>query len=103
MGTNVDFISGGYQISPQSEETFIFWWANPVDKGKNFFDVSIAPQFDGTNTTMMPLEEKTRTWLYTVEEGAVHPVQWKLALTLHNPNDFAVNFLANHVMVYNSD
>jgi len=96
---NVNFISGSYKIPALSTETFTFWWPAPQLHGKNYFNVSIAPQRD-RHDTMKPLRELKREWLYMYEAGAVNPDQWRLQLTLQNDNDFEIRFLANHVQVY---
>ena len=99
---NTDFISGGYTIAALSSQVFTFWWPNPQPNGKEYFNVSIAPQFDNqqAHQVMKPLVEVKREWLYVVEPGHVNPVQWRLDLTLRNDNDFPIKFLANHFRAY---
>jgi hypothetical protein len=95
----VDHISGTYTASVSSEpQVYTFWWPNEPDKGNQYFNVSIAPQFvSATHPEMSPLVEVSREWLY-VATGVGH-FRTQLQLRLRNDNPFEVNFLANHVRV----
>ena len=97
---NVDVLSGTYHIPALSTNTFTFWWPSPQPNGKEYFDVSIAPHYYKQHNVMKPLLEVKREWLYVVEVGTIHPVQWRLDMTLRNDNDFQVTFLANHIRAY---
>jgi hypothetical protein len=96
----VEHISGLYTAPANSTSLYTFWWPNEPDKGNQYFNVSIAPQFDSpAYPEMSPLVEVSRQWLYVVDgPGKVRTV---LHLGLRNDNAFQVNFLANHVRVRN--
>jgi hypothetical protein len=94
----VDHISGVYPIAANSTPPpYTFWWPNEPPNGNQYFNVSIAPQFDDHNPVMKPLVEVKREWLYVLTGGG--HVQTQLHLTLQNNNDFEVKFRANHMRV----
>ena len=96
---DVNRISGLYTAPANSTTAFTFWWPNEPQTGNQFFNVSVAPQFDDpAHFNMSPLVEVSREWLYVVE-GVGH-VRTQLNLSLRNSNDFPVKFLANHVRVH---
>jgi hypothetical protein len=89
---NVAMKTGGYTIAALTSQEFTFWWGSDALPAA-YFDVSIEPNpkiFD-----IKPLIEERRQ--ITLFGGA--PRQPMLILTLRNPNDFAVDFFANHVRV----
>jgi hypothetical protein len=99
---------GGYTIPAKSTQVFSFWSivintqsAHAYDN--QYFNVSIAPEFDDENTVITPLVEVKRErssgtfWDPTSHE--ILGLQPFLFLTLQNDNDFAVKFLAVHVAI----
>jgi hypothetical protein len=92
----IEYKDGGYSIAPQSNQTFTFWWGRNSKAPHEYFDVSITPD-NFKETPMKPLiQEQKRVYLDT-SEG---PARVVVALTLRNENNFAVDFLANHVRIY---
>jgi hypothetical protein len=92
----VDHIAGLYTAPAKTTSLYIFWWPDEPDKGNQYFNVSIAPQFDSPGyPEMSPLVEVSRQWLYVAT--GVGKFQTRLHLELRNDNAFQVNFLANHV------
>lgn len=98
-----DYKKGSYTIAAQSTEQFSFWWSQGQDEhnGAQYFDVSIAPQYDTRNPSMRPLLEVKKESAYvagpTMDDKRARRV---LYLTLQNDNAFPVTFWANHVRVY---
>jgi hypothetical protein len=92
----IEYKDGAYSIAPQSNQTFTFWWGRNSKAPHEYFDVSITPD-NFKETPMKPLiQEQKRVYLDT-SEG---PARVVIALTLRNENNFAVDFLANHVRIY---
>ena len=92
---DVKLISGEYTIAAQATQVFTFWWpmgGDPIPPVKSYFDVSILAELKRLRE-MTPLVEVKRERGATVGSGPV------LYLTLQNPNNFAVTFFANHVLV----
>jgi hypothetical protein len=90
---NIDRKSAGYSIPAHTTQEFTFWWGSDAVP-LAYFDVSVEPNpkvFD-----MKPLIEEKRE--ITLFSGA--PRQPMLILTLTNNNNFAVDFFANHVRIY---
>jgi hypothetical protein len=94
---DVDTKSGTYTVRAHAsgrlgdpESTFTFWWGNDA-KPTEYFDVSIEP--NPAFLPMMPLEETHRQ--YTMAPSTHR--QPMVIVTLSNPNDFDVQFFANHV------
>ena len=93
---NVDYKEGTYSIPASSSKEFTFWWGRDSRAPNEYFDVSIAPQFDRRHTAMEPLLEQSRS-VYWDDRPGIGVV---LILTLQNPNNFPVDFVANHVRIY---
>ena len=97
----IDYKHAGYTIHPATREkpttTFTFWWGRDSKAPDEFFDVSIAPQFDAKHPNMRALEIKGKSldWSPEAGQGVV------MNLTVENPNSFDVTFQANHVRIYN--
>jgi hypothetical protein len=95
-------ITGTYTIPAKSTEVFTFWWpiANQQEQKtyeKAYFDVSIAPEFDGINAVITPLVEVKRERTLFFQNVVL--INKTLFLTLQNDNDFPVTFLAAHVLI----
>jgi hypothetical protein len=84
--------SGTYLITANATSTFTFWWGDDAEP-LQYFDVSIHP--NPPVFPMIPLVETQRE----IAVADVTPRQPVLILTLRNPNDFDVEFFANHVRV----
>jgi hypothetical protein len=102
--TTTEFRAGGYSIQANSKQTYTFWWphggpGNPTEH-KEYFDVSIAPTYDGHHSSITPLVEVQREVGYVHQDGVVDKLRNVLSLTLQNNNPFEVKFLANHVRVH---
>lgn len=94
---DVDTKSGNYTIRAHAtgvpgdpDSTFTFWWGGDA-KPTQYFDVSIEP--NPAFLPMIPLVETQRA--FGIADAT--PRQPVLILTLSNPNDFDVEFFANHV------
>jgi hypothetical protein len=107
-GHMIDRWTGGYTIPAISTQVFTFWSRiiNPPGTrayDNQYFNVSIAPKFDGENTVITPLVEVKRErasgafWDPVTED--ILGLQPFLFLTLQNDNDFPVTFLAVHVAI----
>ncbi|QOZ37735.1 hypothetical protein XH92_08940 [Bradyrhizobium sp. CCBAU 53421] len=93
---NIDHKQGTYTIAANATQQFTFWWGKDSKAPNEFFDVSIAPHFEKSPTSMEPLHETDRAVLWD-HRGGVGVV---LILTLQNSNSFPVTFEANHVRIY---
>ena len=93
---NIDHKQGTYTIAANSSQVFTFWWGRDSKAPNEFFDVSVAPHFDKSHSTMEPLRETGRAVTWDQRPG----VGVMLELTLQNRNGFAVTFEANHVRIY---
>ena len=95
---DVHRLTGEYTIPAQSTQVFTFWWPADDDFEKAYFDVSIAPEFDGVNAEITPLVEikRERTLFFDDSNSLINKTLW---LTLQNDNDFPVTFLAAHVLI----
>ena len=96
---DVDTKSGTYTIRAHASgvlgdphSTFTFWWGNDAWPTQ-YFDVSIEP--NPAHLPMNPLVQTHRS----IGMANATPRQPVLILTLSNPNDFDVQFFANHVRV----
>lgn len=90
---NIDYKEGGYSIPALASQQFTFWWGKGTKAPKEYFDVSISPEVDKEHPELKPLVEAKKE-VYN-QDGQVY-----LNLTLRNENNFAVNFIANHVRIY---
>jgi hypothetical protein len=95
---NVEYKSAVYKIGPSSSQEFTFWWGAGSLGSAEYFDVSIAPDPVLRRPSQLPLVEEKRAYLWDQSEGDPRRV---LLLTLRNDNHFAVDFVANHVRIYN--
>jgi hypothetical protein len=93
---SIEYKEGSYSIAPPSNQQFTFWWGRNSKAPHEFFDVSITPD-NFKETPMKPLIEEKREVYLDTSEG---PGRVVLSLTLRNENNFAVNFMANHVRIY---
>jgi hypothetical protein len=73
-----------------ANSTFTFWWGDDA-KPTEFFDVSIEP--NPAFLPMQPLEETHRQYAMAPSNHR----QPMVIVTLSNPNNFDVEFFANHV------
>ena len=101
---DADLKVGDYTIAALSTQTFTFWWphggeSRDAREHREYFDVSIAPKYDGAHSTIKPLVEVQRVMGYEHTAGTVDPMLNIMYVTLRNDNDFPVAFLANHVRV----
>jgi hypothetical protein len=96
---NVEYKAGAYQIGPSTSQQFTFWWGAGSFIQSEYFDVSIAPDYD-PNRPRQPLAliEEQRSYVLDTSEDPVGKIV--LLLTLRNDNDFPVYFTANHVRIY---
>jgi hypothetical protein len=94
---NIDHKEGAYSIQAHASTAFTFWWGSGSKDPNEYFVVSISPKFDPQNPAMQPLLEQSRSRYWDARPGMGDV----LILTLHNPTPFAVNFMANHVRIYN--
>jgi len=108
MASEIYRWTGGYTIPAKSTQVFTFWsiiLPLPQSRAhdKAYFNVSIAPEFDGKNTVITPLVEVKRQrssgvfWDPLTDN--ILGLQPFLFLTLQNDNDFPVTFLAAHVFI----
>jgi hypothetical protein len=93
---HIDYKEGSYSIAASESKDFTFWWGRDSHAPNEYFNVSIAPQFDTQHPAMEPLVEQSRAIYHDPRPG----VGVVLVLTLQNRNRFAVNFVANHVRIY---
>lgn len=92
---SIEYKSGVYNIGPSRSQEYTFWWGSD---GPEYFNVSIAPDPDPNHQTQLPLIEERRAMVWDGSQKGNPRVI--LLLTLHNDNNFAVNFIANHVRIY---
>jgi hypothetical protein len=83
---------------PDAVRTIPFRWHWPEGAMGNleYFDVSIAPIFDGEHVSINPLVEEQRSWSYVLE-GTPPKVVYILNLRMRNPNPFPVKFTTNYL------
>jgi hypothetical protein len=96
---DVHHLTGEYTIPAKSTEVFSFWWPPDVDAphDKAYFDVSITPEVDDINAVITLIEVKReRTLFFDDSNRLINQTLW---LTLQNDNDFAVKFLAAHILI----
>src|SRR5262245_49043260 len=108
---SVTHVRGKYTIPALATETFTFW--NPTMTGVGelaYFNVGIQPEPDRerfaregiTEFQIVPLIEVRREygyyWKYLDVVSA--EVRIYIYVTLQNPNDYDVTFIANHVQIY---
>jgi hypothetical protein len=96
---DVHHLTGEYTIPAKSTEVFSFWWPPHVDAphDKAYFDVSITPEVDDINAVITLIEVKReRTLFFDDSNTLINQTLW---LTLQNDNDFAVKFLAAHILI----
>jgi hypothetical protein len=94
---HIDYKEANYSIASLSTQQFTFWWGRDGKDPKQFFDVFIAPIFDKKHGEMVPIVEIQRQVTWSTEAGVGNV----LYITLRNDNRFAVEFIANHVRIYN--
>jgi hypothetical protein len=108
MASTIYRWTGGYTIPAKSTQVFTFWSIiiNPPGTrayDKAYFNVSIAPEFDGENTVITPLvevkRERSSGAFWDPLTDNILGIQPFLFLTLQNDNDFPVPFLAAHVFI----
>jgi hypothetical protein len=97
MATTLEHKVGTYSIPATSSQDFTFWWGRDSKDPNEYFDVSISPVFDPGHTAPEPLVELSRSVYWDSRPGMGDV----LILKLENRNRFAVNFVANHVRIYN--
>jgi hypothetical protein len=95
--TITEYKEGGYSIAALSTQQFTFWWGSGSLAPKEYFDVFVSPTSDPKHAGMTPLIEVQRAVSSDIIEGAPQTI---LFLTLRNDNDFAVNFVANHIRTF---
>ncbi len=92
----LEYKRGGYSIPALSTETFTFWWGNGSDNPNEYFDVFVSPENDRRHSTIQPLAVVAKQIGYDTTDS----FKVIMFLTLQSNNDFAVNFIANHIRVY---
>jgi hypothetical protein len=99
--STVEHHTGIEEIAANDHQTFPFRWHWPDPSALDnlqYFDVSIAPLFDGQQVSINPLVEEQRAWSYVLE-GTPPQVVYILNLRVHNPNPFPVKFTTNYLKV----
>jgi hypothetical protein len=94
----VKYKNAVYQIGPSATQDFTFWWDSTDPIG--YFDVSIQPDPNPNNPIQKPLVEVQRAY-YWDGTGGPETIRNVMLLTLRNDNNFAIDFIANHVLIYN--